>query len=63
MIKMNKISHGHIHKVSNRGLPRSEKEFGDLHIRFLYNIPEDLSEEEKTHLESYIESRRKRELL
>lgn len=59
----NKISHGHIHKVSNRGLPRSEKEFGDLHIRFLYNIPEDLSEEEKKHLESYIESRRKRELL
>jgi hypothetical protein len=29
----------------------------------LYNTPEDLSEEEKNILESYIESRRKRELL
>jgi molecular chaperone DnaJ len=59
----NKINHGHIHKVSKRGLPKSENEFGDLHIRFLYNTPEDLSEEEKNILESYIESRRKRELL
>lgn len=59
----NKITHGHIHKVSSRGLPKSQTEFGDLHIRFLYNIPEELSEEEKKYLESYIESRRKRELL
>lgn len=59
----NKINHGHIHKVNNRGIPKSENEFGDLHIRFLYNIPEDLSEEEKNILDSYIESRRKRELL
>lgn len=59
----NKMNHGHVHKVNNRGLPKSESVYGDLHIRFLYNIPEDLSEEEKKYLESYIESRRKRELL
>jgi len=59
----NKINHGHIHKVNKRGIPKSENEFGDLHIRFLYNIPEDLSEEEKNILESYVDSRRKRELL
>jgi molecular chaperone DnaJ len=59
----NKISNGHIHKVSKRGLPKSENDFGDLNIRFLYNIPEDLSDEEIKILESYVESRRKRELL
>jgi molecular chaperone DnaJ len=59
----NKISNGYIHKVSKRGLPKSESEYGDLNIRFLYNIPEDLSEEEIKMLESYVESRRKRELL
>jgi molecular chaperone DnaJ len=59
----NKISHGHIHKLNKRGLPKSESDFGDLNIRFLYNTPEDLSEEEKKYLESYIDSRRKRELL
>ena len=63
LIVKNKINNGHVHKVSKRGIPKSENEFGDLHIRFLYNIPEDLSEEEKNILESYVESRRKRELL
>lgn len=59
----NKISHGHIQKVAKRGLPKSQTEYGDLNIRFLYNIPEDLSDEEIKNLESYLESRRKRELL
>ncbi len=59
----NKITHGHIHKLAKRGLPKSQTEYGDLNIRFLYNIPEDLSDEEIKNLESYLESRKKRELL
>lgn len=57
------VSHGFIYKMNNKGLPKSEKDFGVLNIRFLYNTPQDLSQEEEQILNSYMESRKRRELL
>ena len=63
-IKTNKaVNHGSMHIIKGKGLPISNNDYGDLHIKFLYNIPEDLCDEEKSFLSQYIDSRKKRGML
>lgn len=53
----------YIHSVADRGLPKSENEYGTLLIKFLYNTPSDLSDEESKLLQDYVELRKQRGLL
>ena len=53
----------YIHSVAGRGLPKSENEYGTLLIKFLYNTPNDISEEERKLLQDYVELRKQRGLL
>ena len=57
------IKNDYVHIVKNRGIPLSGGQSTDLHLKFVYNIPKDLSEEEEHFLSSYIESRKRRNLL
>jgi molecular chaperone DnaJ len=59
----NSVKSGYVHIVKNKGIPTSLETRSDLHLKFLYNIPKDLSEEEEQFLNSYIESRKRRDLL
>jgi len=60
-IKVKKgIEYGYVYTLPNKGLPINEKQFGNLQIRFLYNLPKELSDEEKDCLKSYIELRSRR---
>lgn len=59
----NSIKSGYVHIVKNKGIPTNSEVRSDLHLKFLYNIPSDLNEEEEQFLKSYIESRKRRELL
>ena len=56
----NGVEYGYVYTLPNKGLPISQSEFGNLQIRFLYNLPKELSEEEKSCLKSYIELRNRR---
>ena len=57
------VKSGYVHIVKNKGIPTSSETRSDLHLKFLYNIPKDLNEEEEQFLNSYIDSRKRRELL
>ena len=57
------VKSGYVHIVKNKGIPTSANTRSDLHLKFLYNIPKDLNEEEEKFLNSYIESRKRREML
>lgn len=52
-----------IYSVNNKGLPKSEKEYGTLLVKFLYNTPDNLTEEEENLLKSYVLKRKERGLL
>jgi len=56
----NGVEYGYVYTLPNKGLPISSSEFGSLQIRFLYNLPKDISEEEKSCLKSYIDLRNRR---
>lgn len=63
-IRTNKpVDHGSLHTIKGKGLPISESEYGDLHLKFLYNTPKDLCEEERSFLNQYLESRKNRGML
>jgi DnaJ-class molecular chaperone len=63
-IKTNKsVEHQAIHTIKGKGLPISPDSYGDLQLRFLYNKPKDLSEEEINLLSQYVDSRKKRGIL
>lgn len=57
------IKNDYVHIVKNKGIPVDENNYSDLHIKFKYNIPNDLNEVETNALKSYIESRKGRQLL
>lgn len=57
------IKNDYVHIVKNKGVPLDENNYSDLHIKFKYNIPNDLNEAETNALKSYIESRKERQLL
>ena len=57
------IKNDYVHIVKNRGVPLSGGQSTDLHLKFVYNVPKDLTEEEEHFLSSYIESRKRRNLL
>lgn len=57
------VKNGYVHIVKGKGIPRNENEFTDLKLKILYNIPQDLSEEEKDNLKSYLDSRKRRQKL
>lgn len=50
-------------KTNNHGLPRSENEYGDLIINFLYKNPENLNDDEINILNQYLTSRKNRGVL
>ena len=58
-----KVKNGQMHKTSKKGLPINEKDYGDLIIKFVYKIPEDMSEIELESLNTYLNSRKERNLL
>jgi len=59
----NSVKSGYVHIVKNKGIPISADTRSDLYLKFLYNIPKDLNEEEEQFLNSYIDSRKRRDLL
>ena len=46
--------------LNNKGLPKSESEYGNLVIGFMYNTPEDLTNDEKSLLSQYLDLRKQR---
>lgn len=59
----NSVKNGYVHIVKGKGIPTSDNSFSDLHLKILYNIPKDLSEEESDFLKQYVESRKRRQML
>ena len=57
------VKSNYVHIVKGKGLPTDSVNSADLHIKFLYNLPKDIDENEKDILNSYIESRKGRGLL
>lgn len=57
------IRNDYVHIIKNKGIPVDENNYSDLHIKFKYNIPNDLNEVETDALKSYIESRKGRKML
>lgn len=57
------IRSNYVHIVKGKGLPTDSNNSADLHIKFLYNLPKDIDENERNILNSYIESRKRRNLL
>ncbi len=57
------IKSNYVHIVKGKGLPVDSVNSADLHIKFLYNLPKDIDENEKNILNSYIEARKRRGLL
>lgn len=49
--------------INNKGLPKSENEYGNLIVEFLYNTPIDLTEFEQSMLKQYVQSRQQRGIL
>ena len=58
-----KVKNGQMHKTSKKGLPINDNDFGDLIIKFVYKIPEDITEIELESLQKYLDSRKERNLL
>ncbi len=62
--KFNKsVKNGYVHIVKNKGIPRSENSYSDLHLKIMYKVPKDISEEESNFLKSYVDSRKRRQML
>ena len=59
----NLIKYGQVQEVQSKGLPKNDKEFGNLYVRLLYKYPENISEEESDYLQKYINSRQRRSLI
>lgn len=61
-IKSN-VKNGQTHITSNKGFYNSSAARGNLYLRFVYKIPEDMNDTEIDLLNKYIESRKERNLL
>ena len=57
------ILNGQKHKVSGKGLPLDDKNNADLYLKFVYKIPENISESELNTLKEYVKSREEKNLL
>lgn len=57
------IKNGYIHIVKGKGIPTSENSFTDLHLKIVYKMPKDISEEEHNFLANYVQSRKRRQML
>ena len=60
---INNTNNEHVISFQNKGLPKSQNEYGTLLVKILYNIPDNISSEEKNILKSYLNSRKQRGLL
>jgi len=54
------MEYGHRVTVKDKGFPRPNNTSGDLIVRFLYKVPDNISEEEENILRSYIDLREER---
>jgi DnaJ-class molecular chaperone len=62
--KFNKsVKNGYVHIVKNKGIPTSNDTYSDLHLKIMYKVPSDISEEETEFLKSYVDSRKRRQML
>lgn len=59
----NSVKNNYVHIVKGKGIPTSENSYSDLHLRIVYKMPKDISEEEQNLLKEYIESRKRRQVL
>ena len=59
----NSIKNGYVHIVKNKGIPTSSDTYSDLHLKIMYKIPKEISDEESQFLKSYVESRKRRQML
>jgi molecular chaperone DnaJ len=57
------IKNGYVHIVKNKGIPTSNDTYSDLHLKIMYKIPKEISDEESQFLKSYVESRKRRQML
>lgn len=59
----NSVKNGYVHIVKSKGIPISENSFSDLHLKIVYKMPKDITEEEKNLLQKYVDSRKRRQVL
>jgi DnaJ-class molecular chaperone len=57
------LKNGYVHIVKNKGIPTSNDTYSDLHLKIMYKVPKDISEEETLFLKSYVDSRKRRQML
>jgi molecular chaperone DnaJ len=57
------LKNGYIHIVKNKGIPISNDTYSDLYLKIMYKIPKEISEEETEFLKSYVDSRKRRQML
>jgi DnaJ-class molecular chaperone len=57
------LKNGYVHIVKNKGIPTSNDAYSDLHLKIMYKIPKEISDEESQFLKSYVESRKRRQML
>jgi DnaJ-class molecular chaperone len=57
------LKNGYVHIVKNKGIPTSSDTYSDLHLKIMYKIPKEISDEESQFLKSYVESRKRRQML
>lgn len=57
------LKNGYVHIVKNKGIPTSQDTYSDLHLKIMYKLPKDISEEESEFLKSYVDSRKRRQML
>jgi DnaJ-class molecular chaperone len=59
----NSLKNGYVHIVKSKGIPTSHDTYSDLHLKIMYKIPKEISDEESQFLKSYVESRKRRQML
>jgi len=59
----NSLKNGYVHIIKNKGIPTSNDTYSDLHLKIMYKIPKEISDEESQFLKSYVESRKRRQML
>lgn len=57
------VRNGYVHIVKGKGIPVSENSYSDLHLKIMYKLPKDISDEEQNLLKEYVESRKRRQML
>ena len=57
------LKNGYVHIVKNKVIPTSNNTYSDLHLKIMYKIPKEISDEESQFLKSYVESRKRRQML